>query len=160
MLCSSARALQQAFSFTLHNVSVLCRGAVSEPAEAAGNVQLILCQGAQSPSQAGLQAGQPTECAQVVAVCRRGGAEADQVSGLQLAPVRAGESSAREASSKSSAALVAGAPSPMQRTSVIACKETEAGNDKVNASWATLRWAANVRHRALLPQEIACCYTP
>ena len=54
-----AGALQQMYSFMLHHVSVVCRGAVSEPAEAAGDLQLVLCQGAQSPPQAGLQARQP-----------------------------------------------------------------------------------------------------
>ena len=75
------------YSSTLHHMSALCRGAVSEPAEAAGDLQLVLRQGAQPPPQAGLQARQPRECAHVVAVCRGGGAEADQVPELQLAPV-------------------------------------------------------------------------
>ena len=82
-----AEALQQMYTFMLHQVSVVCRGPVSEPAEAAGDLQLVLRPGAQPPPQAGLQARQPPECAHVVAVCRRGGAETDQVPGLQLAPV-------------------------------------------------------------------------
>ena len=99
-------------------LSVLCRGAVPEPAEAAGDIQFVLRTGAQPPPQAGLQARQPQQCSHVVAVCWCSGPEADQVPGLQLAPIRAGESSTCEASCRRSASSLDGAPTPMYRTSV------------------------------------------
>ena len=68
-------------------VRPVCRGAVPEPAEAAGGLQLAVSARAKPLPAPNWASGQPCQCAQVVAVRRGCCAQADPLAGLQLAPI-------------------------------------------------------------------------